>query len=300
MRAGSIQRVVMVFPGALGDLLLALPAFRALRERHTGAHRTLVVSNALRPLAALTSVADTIENLDAAETVRLFADGDPPRWLCDAPALHCWMGVDDPAFRTRLDAWSACASFHRVERGPGSRHAAAAYARAAGMRATRSTLAAMGRLDVPCSARAGTIVDGVRRPVLAVHRGAGALAKRWDAEGFAAVARWWQARGGAVLDVVGPADTDMPPLPDATRIADWPLPELAALLAQIDAYVGNDSGVSHLAGAVGARGVVLFTATAPRRWRPPSRRLRVVSGTVHVGRVLRALERATLLDKEGP
>ncbi len=300
VRAGSIRSVVVVFPGALGDLLLALPAFRMVRARYPGAPLTLVVAGALRPLAILADVADTVENLDAADTVRLFTDGDPPRWLSARPMLHCWMGVDDPAFRARLAAWSARASFHRVERGPAPRHAAAAYARAVGMRATRSTLAAMGHLAVPSSERAQAIVERAHRPVLAVHRGAGALAKRWDAAGFADVARWWRSRGGTVLDVVGPADTDLTPLPEATPIVDWPLPDLAALLAQIDAYVGNDSGVAHLAGAVGARGVVLFPVTPPRRWRPPSRRLRVVSGTVHAGRVVRALERATLLDKEGP
>lgn len=298
VRTGSIQRVVVVFPGALGDLLLVLPALRALRARHGDAHLTLVVAGALRPLAALTGVADTIENLDAAETVRLFADGDPPRWLSDRPLLHCWMGAGDPDVRTRLEAWSTRAAFHHVERGPGPRHAATAYARAVGLRATRTTLAAMGRVAVPDTPRVATISG--RRPMLAMHRGAGAPPKRWDADGFATVARRWQSRGGTVLDVIGPADGDLPLLDAATRIADWSVPELAALLASVDAYVGNDSGVSHLAGAVGARGVVLFSVTSPRRWRPPSRRLRAVSGPVHAGRVVRALERATLLDKEGP
>ena len=44
----------------------------------------------------------------------------------------------------------------------------------------------------------------------------------------------------------------------------------AALLAGAALYLGNDSGISHLAAAVGAPGVVLFGPTDARRWRPLS------------------------------
>lgn len=50
------------------------------------------------------------------------------------------------------------------------------------------------------------------------------------------------------------------------RVAD--LRELAWYLAHAAYYVGNDSGVSHLAGAAGARGTVLFGPTDPAVWRP--------------------------------
>jgi ADP-heptose:LPS heptosyltransferase len=45
------------------------------------------------------------------------------------------------------------------------------------------------------------------------------------------------------------------------------------VLARAALFVGNDSGVSHLAGAVGAAGVVLFGPSDPRRWRPAAGRL---------------------------
>ena len=86
--------------------------------------------------------------------------------------------------------------------------------------------------------------------------------------------RWrhaWRAAGGGVVELLGPAEAG-----DAARAMTRPpratgrLPDVAALLAHVDAYVGNDSGVSHLAGAVGARGVVVFTATDPRDAGDPS------------------------------
>src|SRR6185503_6368635 len=64
VRGESIERVAVVFPGALGDLLLALPALRLVRARHAGAHLTLVVSGSLLSLASLADVADAVASLD--------------------------------------------------------------------------------------------------------------------------------------------------------------------------------------------------------------------------------------------
>ena len=112
------------------------------------------------------------------------------------------------------------------------------------------------------------LLGAIDRPVLAVHAGAGARGKRWASDGFAGVAARWRDAGGAVVEIVGPADHDLPAIAGAHRIADWPLADLVALLARVDAYVGNDSGVSHLAGVAGARGVAVFGPTAARRWAP--------------------------------
>jgi len=53
--------------------------------------------------------------------------------------------------------------------------------------------------------------------------------------------------------------------------------EVAALLSVADLYLGNDSGISHLAAAVGAFGVALFGPTDPRSWRPLSQRMRAMT-----------------------
>jgi ADP-heptose:LPS heptosyltransferase len=55
-----------------------------------------------------------------------------------------------------------------------------------------------------------------------------------------------------------------------------PLQDLAARLAGCRAYLGNDSGVSHLAGLCGARTVALFGPTNPDVWRPIGPRVHVV------------------------
>jgi ADP-heptose:LPS heptosyltransferase len=64
--------------------------------------------------------------------------------------------------------------------------------------------------------------------------------------------------------------------PRVVHASDLSLAQVAALLRCAALYLGNDSGISHLAGAVGTRGVVLFGPTDPRMWAPRGGRLRVL------------------------
>jgi hypothetical protein len=59
-------------------------------------------------------------------------------------------------------------------------------------------------------------------------------------------------------------------------VRDLPLTELAARLARCRLFLGHDSGVSHLAAAVGTPCVLLFGPTEPAMWAPPGAHVRVV------------------------
>jgi hypothetical protein len=269
----SIERVVMIFPGALGDFLLALPVIRALRARHASARATLVMKESLRALAMLADVADVTVAIESAESAALFGSSATPAWLAAAPVVYSWLGGSDAEVRARLASLARSVRFFRVERGEGPEHAAISYARAADV---RGSLAATAAIAAPPSAAADALFAELSAPVLAVHPGAGARAKRWDVAGFVQVAHWWRAGGGSVVTIAGPAEAGDAPALGAREVRDWPLPDLAALLGRVGLYLGNDSGVSHLAGAVGVPGVVLFGPTDARRWRPLSDRLAIV------------------------
>jgi ADP-heptose:LPS heptosyltransferase len=116
--------------------------------------------------------------------------------------------------------------------------------------------------------------DG-RARLLVVHPGAGGRAKVWATEGFAAVlgrlARL--VPGLAVLVHRGPADSEAVAALSAVLsrqlmvLGDPHLTVLAGVLSVATAYVGNDSGISHLAATLGLPSVVLFTAERIV-WRP--------------------------------
>jgi len=188
VRGESIERVVLVFPGALGDLLLALPALRALRARHAGARVTAVVNQPLRALVELAGVADETAALEGADAALLFGGERLPRWLGGRPFVYGWLGGGDDEVRARVAAAARGARFFGVERGGSATHAAVAYARAVGAPTAADALAAAARLVPPPSSAADARWAGLTAPILAVHPGAGGRAKRWDIAGFVQVA----------------------------------------------------------------------------------------------------------------
>lgn len=251
-----------MFPGALGDLLLALPAWRLLRQRHPNAHLTLVVNGSLRSVAALCGVADIVERLDGPATASLFGAGPLPAWLTDRPLVYSWFGATDVDARARLAAAASDLVLARVERGNVGPHAAVAYARHVHAADAEVGLPALTRIVVPRASQPEAT------PLLIVHAGAGAPAKRWPLENVRAVVAWWHDRGGHSLELRGPAERDAAASGATSVTAGADLVTLARQLTTATVYLGNDAGVSHLAGAVGCRGVVVFGPTSPARWRP--------------------------------
>lgn len=99
---------------------------------------------------------------------------------------------------------------------------------------------------------------------LVLHPGSGGKMKRWPAERFAELAR----RAKAPLILLGPAEEDLASAFEGLPVArDWALPRVAATLAKARAFVGNDSGVSHLASWL-CPTLALFGPTDPKVWAP--------------------------------
>jgi len=76
---------------------------------------------------------------------------------------------------------------------------------------------------------------------------------------------------------------------------------LGGMLSRCNAFVGHDSGISHLAAAVGLRGLILWGDRMEEVWRPPSQKMVILKhpkGLQHlpVDQVLEQLRR--ILDFE--
>ena len=114
---------------------------------------------------------------------------------------------------------------------------------------------------------------------LAIHPGSGSRPKNWPAERYALLARKL-ARGEPFLVVRGPADREAAApllgLEGAVLADELPPRTLGALLAHAGAFVGNDSGVTHLAAAAGVPTLALFGPTDPAQWGPIGASVRTV------------------------
>ena len=120
------------------------------------------------------------------------------------------------------------------------------------------------------------------QPVVALHPGSGSARKNWPAERFASVAALLAARDVVTLLIEGPADIAAAVQVAALagefvrRVPPATLDRIAALLGRCHAYLGNDSGITHLAALTGTPTVAVFGPTDPRVWRPLGQHTRVV------------------------
>jgi len=306
---------LVVFPGALGDFVCFLPTLRALHERsrlreHCG-RLVIVAPSALLALAVRPGLADQGMAIERAAVASLFVPGSASR----RDLLGCgrvrevfsWFASDQRVVRDNFEALAegpvVCARFRIPE--ASECHAADHFLAGGGLSVlsvARSTRLPLLRDEEERAAVFWRRYDLDGRRVLALHRGGGASAKRWGDTGFATIASWWRGRGGAVLEIAGPADPMDALSPRHVVARDLGVGDVAGLLARVTLFVGTDSGISHLAGAVGARGVVAFGPTRARVWRPRGGRIvaltRVAAGgcdglpaaaEVSSARVVRAL-----------
>jgi ADP-heptose:LPS heptosyltransferase len=112
-------------------------------------------------------------------------------------------------------------------------------------------------------------------PYAAVHPGARFEVRRWTPQGFAAVAAGLARRGLSIVLTGSAAERDVTravadamEAPAVDLAGQTSIGALAALLEGARIVVCNDTGVSHLAAAVGASSVVVFTTSDQRRWAP--------------------------------
>jgi ADP-heptose:LPS heptosyltransferase len=263
-------QVVALRALGLGDLLTAVPALRALQRTWPEATVTVAAPQALAPLVALTGC----ELVDAAPLSPL------PATLHGADLLVNLHGRGPQSHRVALLA------------GP---HRLIAFAHdevreTAGMpqwRAGEHEVARWCRLlqesGVLCEPGALRLHPPPLRAALAplrgatvIHPGAASPARRWPPDRFAAVARAEAAAGRQVV-ITGGADERglaravaiRAGLPATAVLAGrTDLRDLAAIVGAAGRVVCGDTGVGHLATALGVPSVLLFGPTSPETWGP--------------------------------
>lgn len=268
--------VVVLRSGGLGDFVLTWPLLRALHE----AGRRVRL---LAPAAHLTLLRDT----GWLETARPIEGSGLHRLAHDAPASlrRLLQGADVLSFwpdrEGRLEAGvlrCGAGSFRWLGSRPAAPpHISLRMLRAAGLPSGPEILDA-----------APLERGGHGRGVLYVHPGSGSREKNAPVEHFVRCARAWE---GPVAVVLGEAErAEGGRYRAAFREAGAALriqPSLAELRAELEseagAFVGNDSGPTHLAAALGIPTTALFVSTDPRIWRPVGSRVQIWSHATGLG-----------------
>jgi heptosyltransferase III len=246
------SRRLIIRPGGIGDCILSLPAIEHLRTDYT----EVWVPSGVVPLircAEVRSIASTGIDLLGLPSV------EPPAGLIaklrSFDSIVSWYGANRAEFREQVCEMGLPFQFLDALPPAGAMiHAADFFLRQAGGHG----------FAVPRINCAGTESGDFA----VIHPFSGSASKNWPLRCFRDLAarlalpvRW----------CAGPEER----LEDAVRFDN--LHELACWLASARLYIGNDSGITHLAAAVGAPVVAIFGPTDPAVWAPRGERVAVVS-----------------------
>lgn len=290
----TAPRVVVIRGGAIGDFILTLPVLSALRKQFPACRLEVIGYPHIVALAQAGGLADEVRPIEARAMAGFFArGGDLDKELADyfsgAAIILAFLYDPDGIFAANVGRCTKAqyiAGPHRPDE-------------ARGLHATRVFLEPLQRLaifDADPVPRLGSW-PGVGRSArvrwLAMHPGSGSVRKNWPRERWLELVEAVLAGSDlGLLLVGGEAEAGLletfeerfagPRVRCAMRL---PLPELAAQLADCAAFVGHDSGITHLASALGLPGLVLWGPSSEGVWAPLSERLvllRAGDGLAHL------------------
>jgi len=271
--------------GALGDFVVTLPVLAELRRRWPGVRLDLLAYPRHAVLAQTGGLADGIRSLDEAGLAAWFDPSTPylpvdeARYVASYDRVFCLLHDPEGVVQGKL-ARVAGRRLSCLTPLVTDTHAVDHFLRIVKPVPGGAVPANVPQLSLPWD----LIEAGQRRlrpygAVALLHPGSGSAAKNWPLACYRELAhRLAKAHGlvpvflagEAEAAVIGELASEFPVLSGLSIL------EAAGVLAASEVTVANDSGIAHLAAAVGVRVVVLFGPTDPFLWAPRGARVRVV------------------------
>jgi len=264
-----MKKALIVRFGGLGDLLVALPSIRLIRWKYPEVRLTLACRSGYGALLQETGVVDEVIAEDSRLLMPLFAEGSEAD-----TELSDWLGSFD-----LIMGWThgGKGQIHFIQANPQEseplnrqffRKTADAIGESSALSIGEWARLPIGRLKK---------AEALKRTVV-LHPGSGGESKRWPLSNFLQIiARLGECAIAGAL-VTGEAEEKMEAELENTALPpNWTwirrpgLSTLAAILSEAGLYLGNDSGVTHLAAACGADVVALFRRDLVTAWEPLGR-----------------------------
>lgn len=263
-----MNRILVLRGGALGDFIVTLPALQLLRTAWPQAHVTLVGNATAGVLGGRAGTVDCVLSQHEARWAALHERSPLPE------PLAAWLNAFDLVLNFWPDPDGAIAEHFPRRAGQRFLSAPAMPTVSPAARHYCEPLAALGLMTSDFRSCIPT-PSVPRHDKVALHPGSGSTRKNWSLDRWKALC----ASLDAELVIVGGEAERVVVHTLAPRADVWcerPLLELADHLAQCRAFLGHDSGVSHLAAAVGTPCLLLFGPTDPVMWAPPGEHVHVL------------------------
>ena len=295
----SIERILIIHQGALGDFICCLPALASLRQALPHAHVTLMGYPRILQVAENRYYADAVISVDTAHMALLYQEGQEyPTALRDffgTFQLIGLIGLNRNPFVENLRKISRARvlvippfppegeAVHMVDH-------LSLLPRCLGfpMQQEFPQLVLLERDRVAATAFLQDRGIGPDATLIGIHPGSGSPAKTWPLERFLELAGTLVGEYRAqILFIVGPGEEEIkqkllrldgPNLP--VLLDGLPLPNLGAILERCLLFIGSDSGITHMAAAVGTPVVTIFGPSDPIRWAPKGREISLIRRAV--------------------
>ncbi len=295
-------RILVIRGGAIGDFILTLPAIAALRRQFPQAHLEVLGYPHIAHLAVAGGLADRVQPIEARGLAGFFARGgtlelDLMDYFSEFDLIISYLYDPDEIFKTNIGrclVGQFIVGPHRPDETERT-HATQVYLK---------PLERLAIFDADPVPRLSLNPQPSTLNQLALHPGSGSEKKNWPEAKWAGLIQQIMATTNwDLLLVGGEAEGErlrrlaaaLPPA-RCSIAQGLPLAELAQRIQSGAAFVGHDSGITHLAAAVGLPCVVLWADTLEEIWRPQGERLVVlkeITGvrTISVEKVLNELRR---------
>ena len=275
-------RILVIRGGAIGDFILTLPAIRLLRENFPDAHIEILGYQHIIALAEGRYYAAATRSIEYGAMAGFFIPNaelapDLVEYFASFHQIVTYLFDPDLHFESNLRRAGVKNILRAFARIDDSDHAARQLALPLQRLALyiEDAAAAVHLIAEDHAFATRFLAECDERPLIALHPGSGSPRKNWPVGRWVEMGRALLAHGVQLLIVGGEADEErIDVLREAWRDSPvlvarhLPLPHLAAILARSRLFIGHDSGISHLAAAVGAKCVLLFGPTDPAVWAP--------------------------------
>ena len=289
------RTILIVHPGALGDVLLAVPAIRNLSRKFSQHETVLIATAAVGRLLSECGVIDDWIPLEGQACLGLFSDTvsiteELQSWLKRCDAAVVWTEDKDGALGflfqklciARVQIQSPFSPILRA-RHQSNRFLETLGETAGNISSERTVLVPPHLLEQGKDYLEALRVSRDQSLVL-VHPGSGSIHKCLEPRRMALLIEQLWRGGVCPLVLEGPADQDVvhhtlqfvskPPI----ILRDLTLSQLAGVLACVTFYIGHDSGVTHLSALLGVSTIALFGPTDPQRWAPHGGHVTILRG----------------------
>jgi len=291
----DIKKILIIFPGSLGDFIAFLSPLKAVRDKFQSSYIELICNSDFSEIAKRGARPDRISSISQAEIAGLFINPHQcsdkfKNYLCEFDLIISYLDDKEGTFSGNLRNFSSgtvistkgnirksmkinlyshyFSPLRPMGINPSLQNINLDFAENE-LLYGKSLLKSFGYCD--------------KEKIFLIHPGSGSSVKNWKIENYLQLAdKIRKSCGFKPLFIIGPAEQYLIETIGNKHllITNVDLLALSSVMASVSAnegaFIGNDSGISHLAAAVGLKCYMIFGPTDPERWAPPFNNVTII------------------------